>query len=443
MAKHWATWTRRMSDALAGSACRWLAVLCVVGAAAGPGCTGATAQYAETFDAVWRTVETRFYDSTFGGRDWAEIGRSYRSRALQARSDSVFYVTLNAMLFELGVSHIGVIPEDHPEWIGAPAVFADGDIGVDVRVLDGEVVITRVRPGSPAAAAALAPGMRIREVNGNTLEQLRQTALAKPRPALDPQVLVHEQVQQQFFGPAGTDVAFAWIGTDGARHEAVVRREPRPGRAEFMEGIPPMFLEFEARWLGAGIGYVRFNAFHPALLDRILAALDDFQDAAGVIVDVRGNVGGAIGVRRTLVERLVPEAVPFWIYRYRDHTEELVVHPAATTYAGPLVIVTDRLSASSSEEFAGGLQAIGRATVVGDRTPGIVLVADVVRLPLGATLVCPVAETRVADGTVLEGRGVIPDRPVSLTAESLVAGRDLQLEAAVAVLTADGSGEEQ
>jgi len=91
----------------------------------------------------------------------------------------------------------------------------------------------------------------------------------------------------------------------------------------------------------------------------------------------------------------------------------------------------DEFSASSSEEFAGGLQAIGRAAIVGKRTPGKVLIADFKQLPNGATFVYPVAVTRLADGTVLEGRGVIPDIEVALDRASLGQGRDAQLEVAI------------
>ena len=405
-------------------------------------CGQSPAWYGEVFDAAWETVGERHYDSTFGGRDWEALGRRYRAIALRAASDSAFYVTLNTMLFELGVSHVGVIPAEHPEWIGAPAVFADGGIGVDVRVIGGEIVVTRVRPGSSGGSAGLRPGSVIQAVSGRSARQLREEALAEPRPSLDDRLLINEKAQSEFFGPSGTEVDVAWLDAEGVSHSAAIGREPRPGGTEFMEGIPPMFLEFEARWERPGVGYVRFNAFHPALLEPILEALDEFQNAAGVMIDVRGNVGGAIGVRRTLVERLVSEPVAFWNYRYRDRTEELVVEPAATTYGGALVILTDAMSASSSEEFAGGLQAIGRARVVGERTPGMVLVADVVQLPHGATLVYPVAETRVADGTVLEGRGVIPDLEVSLTPESLALGHDLQLEAAAELITGGGRGSE-
>ena len=81
--------------------------------------------YEETFEEVVTAIQEGFYDSTFGGLDWEALSERYRPRILEASSDSVFYVRLNELLFDLGVSHIGVIPPDHPEWIGAPAAFAD------------------------------------------------------------------------------------------------------------------------------------------------------------------------------------------------------------------------------------------------------------------------------------------------------------------------------
>ena len=95
------------------------------------------------------------------------------------------------------------------------------------------------------------------------------------------------------------------------------------------------------------------------------------------------------------------------------------------------MVLVDALSASSSEEFAGGLQALGRATVVGERTAGIVLIADVVPLGDDATLVLPVAEASLADGRRLEGVGVVPDILAPLSRAALLDGRDPQLDAAL------------
>ena len=96
-----------------------------------------------------------------------------------------------------------------------------------------------------------------------------------------------------------------------------------------------------------------------------------------------------------------------------------------------MVILVDELSASSSEEFAGSLQALGRATIVGSQTPGRCLVMNIVPLPNGALLVYPYGQSQTPDGRVLEDNGVVPDVEVALDRKLLLEGRDSQLEAAL------------
>ncbi len=95
-------------------------------------------------------------------------------------------------------------------------------------------------------------------------------------------------------------------------------------------------------------------------------------------------------------------------------------------YAGPVVILVDTLSYSASEWVASGLQDLGRANIVGERSPGGVTAMNVKTLPHGARLGYPVAQVLAADRTVLEGYGVIPDIAVSLDRRQLLEGRDMQ-----------------
>ena len=116
-------------------------------------------------------------------------------------------------------------------------------------------------------------------------------------------------------------------------------------------------------------------------------------------------------------------------------------------YAGPVAILVDETSGSASEVFAGGMQALGRARVVGDTSLGGVLPAVTDRLPNGDVLYHAIAEFVTATGVHLEGRGVVPDQPVPLTRADLLAGRDPALDAALAwidgVRAEDGHGGSQ
>jgi carboxyl-terminal processing protease len=104
----------------------------------------------------------------------------------------------------------------------------------------------------------------------------------------------------------------------------------------------------------------------------------------------------------------------------------------------------DGLSGSASECFTGGMQSLGRARVFGQVSMGQALPALFDRLPNGDVLIHAYGDFVTADGTRLEGRGVIPDEVVPLTREALAAGRDPALEAALAWIDGrqGGSGPE-
>jgi C-terminal processing protease CtpA/Prc len=86
---------------------------------------------------------------------------------------------------------------------------------------------------------------------------------------------------------------------------------------------------------------------------------------------------------------------------------------------------------SPTEFFAACTQAIGRAVIMGERSPGSVGPAEFMPLPNGATFIYLVAQETTLDGTIHEDLGVIPDLEVTLDRALLSQGIDSQLEAAI------------
>ena len=110
----------------------------------------------------------------------------------------------------------------------------------------------------------------------------------------------------------------------------------------------------------------------------------------------------------------------------------------ADPFTGPVVVLVDVMSGSAAEAFAGGLQAIGRALICGERTAGRVLGAEVAELPMGALMVYPTVRPVLGNGEILEGTGVVPDLPVTVDRADLLAGADPVLEAAIEYLLSGG-----
>jgi carboxyl-terminal processing protease len=110
---------------------------------------------------------------------------------------------------------------------------------------------------------------------------------------------------------------------------------------------------------------------------------------------------------------------------------KFTVNPRPPTYPGPLAILVDGGSASTSEVFAGGMQDLGRARIFGTRTAGAALPSAIDRLPNGDAFQHALADYVSEGGRPLEGVGVIPDVEVKLTREALLEGRDPVLDAAI------------
>jgi carboxyl-terminal processing protease len=390
--------------------------------------------YAKCFEVVWKTINERFFDPDFNGLDWRAAGDRYRTRVSHAESDAEFYRLINGMLFELGVSHIGVIPPDQKEQL-EPIAAAGGSLGVDVRLIDGAAVVTSVEPGSPGEGMGLRPGFIIASLGGKTIAQWDAAVVRiPPLHERNERKRLTSKIQEQLYGRPGTAVSVVFRDAQGASHEAVGKMRPREGKVSLPGGqMPPFYLRFDSRRLG-DLGGIAFDAFLPPADERFAEALLAFRDARGLIVDLRGNHGGVFPVRKRIVDRLVPERRLFWSYKGRDGIHDVFTEPRPGSYAGPVVVLVDVMSASSAEEVAGGLQSIGRATVIGQRTAGVCLVMELMTLPNGALFIFPVQQTRTSDGTVLENRGVIPDIEVKLDRAGLLRGVDSQMEAAVRFL---------
>ena len=195
--------------------------------------------------------------------------------------------------------------------------------------------------------------------------------------------------------------------------------------------MPPAFIEFESKRLAGNIGYIRFNHFTAPVDTKFIATIDAMGDTSGMIIDLRANPGGFFSVLDTLAEHLLFERVLLYQYKFRGRVVDKVLDPVTAPYEKPVVVLIDERSMSCSELFAAGMQAVKRATIVGNRSPGYLLGANWIKLLNGGYFMHTILQPLPSGGKIIENNGVMPDIAVSLDRETLLDGRDTQLEAAI------------
>ena len=129
--------------------------------------------------------------------------------------------------------------------------------------------------------------------------------------------------------------------------------------------VPGFYEDLEARQEGDK-NYTSTTRDVRKLLGELTA-----QHVDGVVIDLRNNGGGSLSEAEQMVGLFVPSG-PVVQVRRPDGDVQVDSSPdaPAVSYAGPLTVLVNRLTASASEIFAAAIQDYHRGLVVGSTTYG-------------------------------------------------------------------------
>ena len=396
----------------------------------------------ETFDAVWTIVRDTHFDPTFNGVDWDAAREEFRPKAAAAKTPAELRAVLHAMLGRLGQSHFSVIPASAA---GGSEEAADGNAtpGFDIRIVAADVLVTSVAPGSGAATAGIRPGWKLTAIGDKRVSDLLKRLEGTPDERVR-NLEAWRSLQGRMRGSDGSELTLAFEDGTGTAVTRTIARWRQQGQAITVGNLPTMYVNVtsEERKTPAGnrAGVIGFNVWMAAVDRPFQLAVDEYRNASGIVVDLRGNPGGLAAMMMGIAGHFIPERQSLGVMKSRDNELKFTVNPRLVsaqgervdTFAGPVAILVDGLSASASECFTGGMQALGRVRVFGEPSMGQALPALFSRLPNGDVLIHAYGDFVTADGTRLEGRGVLPDEVVPLEQSHLLAGRDRPMEAALA-----------
>ncbi|MBB5746907.1 S41 family peptidase [Brevundimonas variabilis] len=358
------------------------------------------------FDAVWREVQRSYYDPKLHGVDWRAARETWRPVALAAPDDRQLYRAMNAML--------DLLDDDHAAALPAASVRRRDSQRQRRPVMgmtlfdqpDGSQRIERIRDGSPAQEAGIAPGWRLDAING-------------------------ERWGPELELPEGTAVALQLVDQAGVTHRMSLT--PR-----LMDPVPAFSVDRSR----PGLLVLRIDAFEAGLGRWLGAQLAELAPDTDVILDLRANPGGLLMEADAALSCFLPDR-QVWATRTArsGRSTTLRVRQGCGDLNAPvsndLAVLVDGSSRSAAELTPAALQEAGRAIVVGEHTAGAVLISQDTTLPDGGRLTLSRADFRTSGGVRLEKRGVSPDVVVESSADDLGVGRDPILDVAIAALGAD------
>ena len=381
----------------------------------------------ESFEYAWSRIEEAHYDEDMNGIDWDAVYEELRPQARKARTNAELRPVLEDMFSRLGDSHYGVMPVEVAEGLPGPEMsFGDGQLDLDLSLVDGQVLVAR------SGLDQVGLGWVVVQIGDTVLEDwlLARSALGERELEFRLRHLVSS-------GITGSAVSVVFLDGGDERVERELRWAPNEGERATLGNLPTFTVDIRHETLEL-VHLYAFSAFFPPILPpwEAVVAEANGDGSLGLILDLRGNPGGVSGLSVGMASYLLAEPAVLGTMSSRDSTFNFLVtpRPEDQRFDGPVAVLIDGMSASTSEILAGGLQGIGRARVFGETSAGMALPSTFEELPNGDRIQLVLADLVGPNGERLEGAGVTPDTPVPLTREALLQGSDPVIEAATAWL---------
>jgi C-terminal processing protease CtpA/Prc len=369
------------------------------------------------FEEAWETLNRRFYDASFNGRNWLKLHDEWAPYIAGVKTSDELRRDINLLIGELNSSHSGINRGMGPG--NGPQTVPVGNLGLrfDREAYEGGngLVVREVIALGPAAIeGSIKPGDRLVSVNGEAVAAKNLDSLLE--------------------NTVGKRVVLG-IETAAKTRDAVVR----PVSSVAAVGLLYRQWVEERRALvdrvsGGKVGYVHIADMSDASLQQLYIDLDAQNEAKqGVVVDVRNNNGGYInGYALDVFTRqnylmMTPRGLSPVPSRQNLGQRALGL---------PTVLVTNESSLSDAEDFTEGYRSLKLGKVVGEPTAGWIIFTGAQPLIDGSAVRVPGWRIQDLRGQTMEMHPRPVDVEVARPLGETETGSDAQLERAVKELLA-------
>jgi len=276
-------------------------------------------------------------------------------------------------------------PEEFRQLIDDINNEAFGGVGLEVNIINYVITVTAPLPDTPAEKAGFRAGDQILKIEGKSTRTM----------SLEDAVWLMR-------GKAGTDVSITIKrpGENKTRQYKLTRARIK------LESV-------ESRLLAEGFGLVSLKTFQADTAERLRESINKLETEGkleGLILDLRGNVGGLLAAAVKTADVFIKKGDIVTTRGRKNRIIKQYKASARDTYSDlSLVVLIDRWSASASEIVAGALQDHGRALTVGEQTFGKGSVQTLIELSDGSGLKLTIARYYTPSARSIQARGIVPD----------------------------------
>ncbi len=313
------------------------------------------------------------------------------------------YDAIRGLLISLGDPHAALIAPPVSDRFEADFAGESGVIGMVHGFADGNVIITHIFEGQPAAKAGLQVNDKIISVDDLTITPL--TSLT--------------EISYMIRGPVGESV------------HMVIERD---GEQLTFEPIRQKRIIVQAEMLTDTIGLITQYTFTTNADELFQQSLNDLTQngAEGIIWDLRSNGGGSVQTAQRILSMLIQDEILYQV-EFPDRSRE-IFYPVDDIEASdiPIVILIGKHTYSAAEMSAAAIQDNARGLLIGGTSFGKGTIQNTNAISEGVLLQLSIAKWLSPEGTWVEGEGVQPDIFIEDQPET---GIDETLEKAIEILT--------
>ena len=356
-------------------------------------------EYVNFFEKVFKTFESNYYlapDRTVY-KNFLEKFRTKIYPELKGEGKSDDYVRWRSSWFltEALKSKEDKFSQFYPpapaEKFQHDALGQRIDLGIEVKKVDAGFLVTRIEPRSDAYDNGLRENDVLLRLDGKDIRFLPQ-----------------DEVEKRLSPLAGASVATTYFA-----HETKKERTIAPVSKEYFKQtvfLRPVDVP--------GIVCLEIPHFNRTTGDDLFKFLHLIRpyNPRGLVIDLRGNPGGPPLAAREVVSFFLKGGEEFAYFQKRGAPKDSLDVPTIADeykFNGPIAILVDQDSGSSSELFSGVMQFRHRAIVFGVNTAGQVFLKSMFPFDDGSMVALITAPGYFPDGSRFSFNGITPDQVVA------------------------------